>query len=78
MGGSFSKSASDARAEAKKGVSSAVTRSKLADLKVAKAQRDFQLSMQMAKGRDQLHYMIGFYTLLLGCYNCLLGLYWFK
>lgn len=66
MWGSFSKSASDAKAQAKKGVSSAVTRSKLADLKVAKAQRDFQISMQMAKGRDQLHYMIGFYALLLG------------
>ena len=39
---------------------------KLLDIKTKKAERDGQIAMRMATIRDQMHFMIGFYGLMVG------------
>mmetsp|Transcript_5329 Transcript_5329/g.6817 ORF Transcript_5329/g.6817 Transcript_5329/m.6817 type:complete len:216 (-) Transcript_5329:46-693(-) len=52
--------------DASDGVREAMFQSKLADLKQMKTQRDTQISMRMAMLRDRVHWLVAFYTVILG------------
>jgi hypothetical protein len=64
MGSWFSSRAHDVHLVAKQEITDAMIKSKLIDLRAHKRQRDELIAMKMAVGRDQLHFSLGFYSLM--------------
>lgn len=66
MGSWFARPQHDLLPAAKREMHDALFKSKLIDLRAQKRQRDELIAMRMAQGRDQLHFTLGFYCLMVG------------